>query len=198
MIFLFSFEVIFMRTFLFFILLLASAEGTSALDLQPQYHISQSDLDVSSLGFSDAETKTSPELQTKLEDRRFYLRQHQIWGLVAAGSMAAAFLSGGESNLPPEHPFFAGLAVASYGAAAYTALRAPELAGKEKGNIVWHERLMWIHLPGMILTPILGYMAAKKVDRGEKLDSPEKYHKDIAGITAGALALAALTVTFEF
>jgi len=41
-------------------------------------------------------------------------------------------------------------------------------------------------------------MAAKKIDNGEKLDGPEKYHKDIATITAATLALSALTVSFEF
>lgn len=157
------------------------------------------DINLKDLGFSPSETQSTPELQKTLDDRRFYLRQHQIWGLVSVAAMAAAFMSGGEDDLPPEHPFFAGLAVASYSAAAYTALMAPELPhGKEKGGTAWHRRLVWIHLPGMILTPILGYMAAKKIDNGEKLDGPEKYHKDIATITAATLALSALTVSFEF
>ena len=159
----------------------------------------QGDINFKDLGFSDAETKPTPELQKTLDDRRFYLRQHQIWGLVSVGAMAAAFLSGGEGDLPPEHPFFAGLAVASYSAAAYTALMAPELPhGKEKGGTAWHRRLVWVHLPGMILTPILGYLAAKKIDKGEKLDGPEKYHKDVATITAATVAISALTVSFEF
>jgi len=156
-------------------------------------------LDLQGLGFSAAETQASPDLQKTLEDRRFYLRQHQIWGLVAAGAIGATLLTGGEGSLPPEHPFFAGLAVTSYAAAAYTSWMAPELPhGKEYGGTAWHRRLVWIHLPGMILTPVLGYLAAKKIDRGEKLDGPEKYHKDAAYITAATLAISALTVSFEF
>lgn len=159
----------------------------------------QREVNLKDLGFSETEVKPTPELQKTLDDRRFYLRQHQIWGLVSVGAMAAAFLSGGEGDLPPEHPFFAGLAVASYSAAAYTALMAPELPyGREKGGTAWHRRLVWVHLPGMILTPILGYLAAKKIDNGQKLDGPEKYHKDVATITAATVAISALTVSFEF
>lgn len=157
------------------------------------------DIDLKDLGFKPSETQAMPELQKTLEDRRFYLRQHQIWGLVSVGAMAAALLSGGEGDLPPEHPFFAGLAVASYGAAAYTAWKAPDLPqGKEHGVTAWHRRLAWIHVPGMIATPILGYLAAKKIEDGEKLDGAEKYHKDVAGVTAAALAVSALIVSFEF
>ncbi|MGE0763711.1 MAG: hypothetical protein AB7N80_10575 [Bdellovibrionales bacterium] len=162
-------------------------------------HAADPKIELKDLGFAETETRAAPELQKTLEDRRFYLRQHQIWGLVSVAAMGAAFLSGGEGDLPPEHPFFAGLAVASYAASAYTALRAPELPhGKEYGATAWHRRLVWIHLPAMILTPILGYMAAKKIDRGEKLDGSEKYHKDVAGIAAATLAISALTVSFEF
>ncbi|MCB0371250.1 MAG: hypothetical protein KDD45_17995 [Bdellovibrionales bacterium] len=157
------------------------------------------ELNLTDLGFSKEETLPSVETQTMLEDRRFYLKQHQIWGLVSAGAMAMAVFSGGEGDLPPEHPFFAGLAVTSYAAAAYTAWKAPEIDKVPlRGGSAWHRRLIWVHLPGMILTPILGYMAAKKIDKNEKLDGPEKYHKDAAGITAVALVLSALTVSFDF
>jgi hypothetical protein len=160
---------------------------------------SETEINLKDLGFSEKETQASPELQKTLEERRFYLRQHQIWGLVSVGALAAAFLSGGEGDLPPEHPFFAGLAVASYSASAYTALMAPELpSGREYGGTAWHRRLVWIHLPGMIMTPILGYMAAKKFEKGEKLDGIEKYHRDVATVTAATVALSALVVSFEF
>lgn len=156
-------------------------------------------LDLKDLGFSKEETSASPELEKTLTERRYYLRQHQVWGLVAVGAMAAAFLSGGEGDLPPEHPFFAGLAVASYSAAAFAALKAPELPhGKEYGGTAWHRRLVWIHLPGMILAPVLGYLAANKIKNGEKLDGIEKYHKDVATVTAATLAISAITVSFEF
>lgn len=156
-------------------------------------------IEMKDLGFAEAEMKSSPELQKTLEDRRYYLKQHQVWGLVAVGAMTAALLSGGEGELPPEHPFIAGLAFASYSMAAYSAYMAPDLPyGKVSGGTAWHRRLIWIHLPGMVLTPILGYMAAKKIDRDEKLKSPEKYHRDVATVTTVAMALSLLTVSIEF
>lgn len=157
------------------------------------------EINLKDLGFSETETKAVPELQKTLEERRFYLRQHQIWGLVSVAALGAAVLSGGEGDLPPEHPFFAGLSVASYAAAAYTSWMAPEIPhGAEYGGTLWHRRLLWIHLPGMILTPILGYMAAKKIEKGEKLDGVEENHKTVAYVTGGALALSAILVSFEF
>ena len=151
------------------------------------------------LGFSESDLKPSADLQKTLDDRRYYLKQHQVWGLIAAGTMVAAFVSGGEESLPPEHPYFAGLAVASYAASAVTSWLAPDVpSAKISGGSAWHRRLVYIHLPGMILTPILGYMAAKKFEKSEGLDTPEKYHRDVAGITAGTLVLSAILVSFEF
>lgn len=169
------------------------------LSLQ-SYAEDQPSLNLSDLGFSAEMTQASQEMHQKLEDRRFYLRQHQIWGLVSTGAMALAVLSGGEGGLPPEHPYFAGLAFTSYMASAVTAWLAPGLDEGHKitGGTLWHRRLAWIHVPGMILSPILGYMAAKKFEKGEKLDGPEQYHKDVAGVTAVALALAMISVSFEF
>lgn len=170
-----------------------------ALSFSSPAFADEKSIDLKDLGFSKEETAPSLELQRTLEDRRFYLRQHQVWGLISVGLLGAAILTAGEGDLPPEHPYFAGLAVASYGAAAYTSLMAPELPhGKEYGGSAWHRRLVWVHLPGMILTPILGYLAAKKLDKGEKLDGPEQYHKDVAYVTAATLAISAITVSFDF
>lgn len=156
-------------------------------------------LSLKDLGFSEAETKPTPELQKTLEDRRFYLRQHQIWGLVSVAALGATILSAGEGSLPPEHPYLAGITFASYAAAAYTAFMAPELPhGDEYGGTLWHRRLLWIHLPGMILTPILGYIAAKKVEDGKARDGIEKYHSAVAYTTGATLALSAIMVSFEF
>lgn len=41
------------------------------------------DLKVDELGFSKQATLPELNVQTQLEDRRFYLRQHQIWGLIS-------------------------------------------------------------------------------------------------------------------
>lgn len=156
------------------------------------------DLNITDLGF-DKNVIPNSEMSQMLKERDYYLKQHHIWGLVSAGTMALAVFSGGEGALPPEHAFFAGLAATSYAASAYTAWKAPEIKNQKlKGGSLWHRRLVWLHLPGMILTPILGYLAAQKIDQGKSLDGIEKYHKDVAGITAASLILSALSVSFEF
>ena len=53
---------------------------------------------------------------------------------------------------------------------AYFAIRAPKIAGTTtRGPIRLHKALAWIHGPGMILTPILGAMALRQEDNGEKV-----------------------------
>lgn len=178
-------------------LILVLSPMTWAQDKSPAPNISKG-LELSDLGFGESDLQKDLVLKQKLEDRRYYLKQHQAWGIAAAAAMTLAVMTGGEGELPPEHPYFAGLAAMSYGAAAYTSYMAPELEGTKSGGSAWHRRLVWIHLPGMILTPILGYQAAKKIDKGEKLDGPEKYHKDVAGLTAAALIASVFTVSFEF
>ena len=155
------------------------------------------------LGYSTTQDeKLSFEKQALLEKRRFYLNQHQKWGLVTLGLMALALTSAGDGNPPIEHVMLGTATAVSYGASAYYSLSAPNWDDiKENpptGGSALHRNLAWIHVPGMILTPILGYIAKKKRDKSEDLNSPEKYHKDVAGITAAALAISVISVSFEF
>lgn len=142
------------------------------------------------------------ETQLNLEKRRFYLNQHQKWGLATLGLLALALTSAGDGNPPIEHVMLGTATAVTYGVSAYYAINAPTWSDKNSnpptGGSALHRNLAWIHLPGMILTPVLGYMAKKKLDKGEDLNSPEKYHKDVAGLTAAALAISVISVSFEF
>lgn len=152
------------------------------------------------------DTQQDPKLafdaQLNLEKRRFYLNQHQKWGLVTLGLMTLALTSAGDGNPPIEHVMLGTATAVTYGASAYYAINAPNWSdintNPPSGGSALHRNLAWIHLPGMILTPILGYMAKKKRDKNEELNSPEKYHKDIAGLTAATLAISVLSVSIEF
>jgi hypothetical protein len=156
-------------------------------------------VEIKDLGFEKQPAMQIEVPQEILKERRFMLRQHQIWGLVALGGIAATVLTAEEKELPPEHPLLAGITIGAYSASAYFALVAPDVPAKNGGTAMsWHNGLAWVHLPGIILTPILGYLAAKKVQDGEKLDGIEKHHRDVAGVTAAALAASVLMVTFEF
>ncbi len=155
------------------------------------------------LGYNASQDpKLEFESQLNQEKRRFYLNQHQKWGLVTLGLMALALTSAGDGNPPIEHVMLGTATAVTYGVSAYYAINAPNWAdfntNPPTGGSALHRNLAWIHLPGMILTPILGYMAKKKRDKGEELNSPEKYHKDIAGLTAATLAISVLSVSIEF
>ena len=183
---------IFVTLFLSFICAVSFAQDKTNPNLSPS-------LSLDDLGFSANEIKVDQSLDNILKDRRSKLEQHQLWGLWALGGMALTVLSAGEGELPPEHAVLAGATAAAYGISAWYAYSAPERpTTEESGGSLWHRRLMWVHLPGMVLAPILGYMAAKKIEDNEKLDGIEKYHKDVGFITAGALALSVVSVSFEF
>lgn len=156
-------------------------------------------LNLFDVGFAKTDAIADPEIQKTLNQRRFYLNEHQTWGLVTLGLMGAALLTGSDGNPPIEHVMLGTATAVAYGASAYFALAAPAIpSGSASGGSALHRNLAWVHLPGMILTPIFGYLAKKKKDNGEKLTGPEKYHKDVAGITAAALAISVISVSFEF
>ncbi|MCB9025500.1 MAG: hypothetical protein H6625_04215 [Bdellovibrionaceae bacterium] len=130
------------------------------------------------------------------------LQQHQYWGLAALAGMGLTFFTaqGMDNKLPPEHPWLAGITLGLYSVSTHYALSCPDrpMGGEAKGQVRWHKWLAWVHLPGMILTPIAGYLAAKKNEKGEKLKGLAAQHKNISTITSIALALSVISVTFEF
>jgi hypothetical protein len=94
----------------------------------------------------------------------------------------------------------AGATVASYATTAYFALNAPEVEGmKETGwNMKIHKALLFVHMPGMILTPIAGIMAHNARKAGKEPTGLGKYKGAIANITYFSFAAAALSVTINF
>lgn len=162
----------------------------------------KSKINLLDLGITQKEQKPEFDQQINLERRRFYLEQHQKWGLVSLGFMALSLISAGGGNPPIEHVMLGTATAATYGVSAYYGITAPNWSDfnsrPPSGGSNLHRNLAWVHVPGMILTPILGYMAKKKRDKNEKLNGPEQYHKDVAGLTAAAFAISVLSVSFEF
>ena len=58
--------------------------------------------------------------------------------------------------------------------------------------------MMYIHGPGMILTPILGIMAFDEKSKGEKVHGIASAHGAVAIVTAGAFGAALLSVSVKF
>ena len=164
------------------------------------------------LGFTPEQAQTDVKLQALLDRRSHMLKVHQRLGLIAALPMTAALITGpmakakGRNGQPITEPTNANLdfhaalggltAGLYYTSAAYAvfAPRVPET--KRRGAIRMHEALAWIHGPGMILTPILGAMAYKQENSGEKVHGIASAHGPVAWATAIAYGTAIITVSW--
>lgn len=160
-----------------------------------------SELNLNDLGFGKDEFKIDPEQQKIFEKRSNMLQTHQILGLVTLGLMTATyFTSRGGQEATAAHQILGYTTAASYFTTAYFALNAPETEGiTETGwNMKFHRAMVFIHFPGMILTPIAGYLANKAYKNGKKPTGLASYKGAIASATYFSFAAAALSVTINF
>jgi hypothetical protein len=67
---------------------------------------------------------------------------------------------------------------------------------KRRGAIRYHEALAFIHGPGMIATPILGYMAYKQENAGEKVHGIASAHGAVAWTTVSAYGASIVAVSW--
>jgi Carboxypeptidase regulatory-like domain len=164
------------------------------------------------LGFKPEQTQANAQLQTMLEKRTRMLKTHQRLGLITAIPMAAAVITGpmakakgknGETIKEPTtanidfHAALGGVTTALYFSTAYYAIWAPRVPGTKKhGAIRVHEALAFIHGPGMILTPVLGYMAYKQENSGEKAHGIAGAHGTVAYVTAAAYGASIVAVSW--
>ena len=95
------------------------------------------------------------------------------------------------------HAALGTVTVGMYAATAYYAIAAPKITGTEKkGAIRWHEALVWIHGPGMILTPILGAIALNQQNNGQKVHGIASAHSAVAFTTAAAYGVSIVAVSW--
>lgn len=162
----------------------------------------QAEIGLKDLGLTKSEMELTPQQvkeQKTLETRHSMLKTHEVLGLTTLGLMTATMLTGGSALDSNAHMYLGMASGVLYFTTAYYSLSAPKPSGiKDRGNIVWHKRLAWIHFPAMILAPILGYIYKKNEDDGKKSSSLVKQHPTIAGIGYGAFALSAALMTIEF
>jgi hypothetical protein len=161
---------------------------------------------LSDLGFSTAQTQSNPAEQARLDKRTHMLKIHQKMGLITAGPMLATIITGfgagGKRTSSGSRDLHVGLGSATAGlyfTTAYFAIFAPKISGTPtRGPIRVHKTLAWIHGTGMILTPILGYMAFQQKSRGERIHGAASLHGPVAIITGGAFGAALLSVSVKF
>jgi len=154
-------------------------------------------------------------MQKKLNERTHDLKVHQTLGLVTVAPMCAAVIVAGGAKSKrnradptgPEigpsssgvdlHVALGSATVALYGATAYYAIIAPKIPGvKPKGAIRWHRDLVWIHAPGMVLTPILGAMALNQENNGERVHGIASAHSYVAWTTVATYGASIVAVTW--
>jgi hypothetical protein len=164
------------------------------------------------LGFGASQTQGSAKEQALLNKRTHMLKVHQTLGLITAIPMVATLITGpqakakGKNGEPITEPTDAnldfhialgGLTTGLYVATAYYAIFAPKIPGvKPKGAIRLHRDLAWIHGPGMIITPVLGIMAYKQENAGEKVHGIASAHGTVAYITAAAYGASIVAVSW--
>ncbi|MGC2635606.1 MAG: hypothetical protein WA294_00400 [Acidobacteriaceae bacterium] len=167
------------------------------------------------LGFTPQQTQANAQLQARLNERTHDLKVHQGLGLITLGPLVAtvAVSSGatqkhnhGVPGSPVTEPSSTGVdlhaalgatTVTLYAATAWYAIRAPKIAGvKPKGAIRLHRDLVWIHAPGMVLTPILGSMALNQENNNEKIHGIASAHAYVAWTTVAAYTAAAVSISW--
>lgn len=159
------------------------------------------------LGLTPAQTKPDPDMQARLDRRTHMLKVHQELGLYTVIPIVAACISG--AGATPDHNNYTsttsrdvhvaigGVAIGMYALTASYAIRAPRVPdGPTRGGIKIHKYLIWIHAPGMILTPILGTMAFNDIANGHKPSGIEQYHSAVALTTAIAYGASIIAVTW--
>ncbi len=190
---------------------LISAGTASRADSSFILHTAQGP-SLSDLGFTPQQTQGNPKLQAELNKRTEMLKIHQRLGLITLAPMAATLITGpmakakgrnGQTITEPSnanldfHAALGGATATLYFTTAYFAIFAPKIPDNPKhGAIRFHEALAFIHGPGMILTPILGYDAYKQENAGEKVHGIASLHGPVAVATVCAYGAAIIAVSW--
>jgi hypothetical protein len=164
------------------------------------------------LGLTPEQTKANPQLQAMLDKRTHMLKIHQRFGIITTFPMAAALITGpmvtahgrnGQTITEPSqtnldlHAALGGATTALYFSTAYFAIFAPKVPRVERrGPIRFHRALAFVHGPGMIATPVLGIMAYKQEQAGEKVHGAASAHGAVAWATAIAYGAAIVSVSW--
>lgn len=167
---------------------------------------------LSDLGFIPQQTQGDPKLQAELKKRTEMLKIHQRLGLITLAPMAATLITGpmvkakgreGQTITEPSsanldfHAALGGATAALYFTTASFAIFAPRIPNNPKhGAIRFHEALAFVHGPGMILTPILGYDAYKQENAGEKVHGVASFHGPVAIATVCAYGASIIAVSW--
>lgn len=143
---------------------------------------------------------TPDERINELHIRRTMLTAHQIGGFTTLALMLSAAYFGqrvidGNRRMGDIHQTLVTATMISYSLTGLLAILSPPplIRRDEGGTVVIHKTLAWIHLAGMIITPILGSMIG-----GRRHFNINKAHfHQVAGyITTAVFTASMLVITF--
>lgn len=162
--------------------------------------------------FPSNQTQPNAQLQALLNKRTHMLKVHQTLGLITAIPMVATLFTGPQAKAKGRngqliteptpanldlHIALGGLTTGLYWTTAYYAIFAPKVSGvKPKGAIRLHRDLEWVHGPGMILTGVLGIMAYRQQNAGEKIHGIASAHGGVAYVTAAAYGASIISISW--
>lgn len=136
----------------------------------------------------------------ELHIRRAMLTAHQIGGFTTLALMLSACYFGqqvidGHRHMGDIHQTLVSATMISYSITGLLAILSPPplIRRNEAGTVVIHKTLAWIHLAGMIITPILGSLIG-----GRRHFNINKAHfHQVAGyITTAVFTASMLVITF--
>ena len=153
---------------------------------------------------------TPESRKSELSARRTMLTMHQIGGYVTLGLLGATLYYGqktlNDSNDPVQdradqtkHNQFLTYAIISYGLTGLLAVISPPplIRRNETSTTTIHKTLAWVHVAGMVLTPIIGSMVKKRSGRLSYIDLPTAhFHQVSAYVTTGVFAASMIIITF--
>ena len=143
---------------------------------------------------------TPNERRSELSLRRTMLTAHQIGGFVTLGLMIGAVYFGqqiidGHPEYRRNHQYFVTATIISYSATGLLAILSPPplIRRNEVSTTTIHKTLAWIHVAGMIITPILGGMIKR---RSSSAMESEHIHQISGYLTTATFAASMIVVTF--
>jgi hypothetical protein len=143
---------------------------------------------------------TQQSRKSELGLRRFMLASHQIGGFTTEALMLAAAFTGqkildGDYRYQPWHQALTTATIFSYSGTALLSLLTPPpyiRRESEMSTIWWHKLFAWIHIGGMVATPLL----AGAINRRKAYGSTARIHQVAGYITLTAFTAALVVVTF--
>ena len=149
---------------------------------------------------------TPESRKSELALRRTMLVAHETSGFVTLGLMLTTVVYGQKviNQINDNHPSlslrrthvgFADATIATYSLTALLSLLSPPpiIRRDEISTLSYHRALAWVHVTGMILTPIIASLAKR---RGASNDSILRIHQVSAYITTTAFAASMAVMTF--